>query len=251
MADPLSLPSLMLDLRVNDQQLARATGFVVERGDHRYLITNLHVASGRNVETNEVISPTGAVPDTILIWHHSALTEGGVGAWTPREEALYDTAGQPLWIEHPNKDVRDMDNPTEPIADLAALPLTEVDEGVAWWPLDLGLSDADVHVAPGVPVSIIGYPFGRTGPGLFPIWKTGHVASDRDVDWAQRFFLIDATTREGMSGAPVVYRANGINTNCQIDEIIAAGHDRPYTNLALACVTGFDNGHYCIGGSTR
>jgi hypothetical protein len=41
------------------------------------------------------------------------------------------------------------------------------------------------------------------------------------------------------------------NTNCQIDEIIAAGHDRPYTSHQAAKDDGFDNGHYCIGGSTR
>lgn len=38
---------------------------------------------------------------------------------------------------------------------------------------------------------------------------------------------------------------------CQIDEIIAAGHDRPFNTLQDATAAGFDKGHYCIGGSTR
>lgn len=38
---------------------------------------------------------------------------------------------------------------------------------------------------------------------------------------------------------------------CQIDEIIRAGNDRPYTSLILAHVHGYDSCAYCIGGSTR
>ena len=38
---------------------------------------------------------------------------------------------------------------------------------------------------------------------------------------------------------------------CQIDEIIRAGHDRPYDNLEAARRDGFDNCACCIGKSTR
>ncbi len=38
---------------------------------------------------------------------------------------------------------------------------------------------------------------------------------------------------------------------CQIDEIIRAGHDRPYTTLEAAKRDGYDNCRWCIGGSTR
>lgn len=38
---------------------------------------------------------------------------------------------------------------------------------------------------------------------------------------------------------------------CQIDEIINAGHDRPFDTLAAAHEAGYDNGAYCLGGSTR
>ena len=40
-------------------------------------------------------------------------------------------------------------------------------------------------------------------------------------------------------------------TNCQIDEIIRAGHDKPYTSLSAARSAGYDNCAYCLGGSTR
>lgn len=40
---------------------------------------------------------------------------------------------------------------------------------------------------------------------------------------------------------------------CQIDEIIRAGHARTFTpdTLEQAHKEGYDNGKYCIGGSTR
>jgi hypothetical protein len=38
---------------------------------------------------------------------------------------------------------------------------------------------------------------------------------------------------------------------CQIDEIIAAGNERPYDLLSDAKRDGYDNCHYCIGNSTR
>jgi hypothetical protein len=38
---------------------------------------------------------------------------------------------------------------------------------------------------------------------------------------------------------------------CQIDEIIRAGHDRPYTFLPTAHAAGYDNCAYCLGNSLR
>ena len=38
---------------------------------------------------------------------------------------------------------------------------------------------------------------------------------------------------------------------CQIDEIIRAGHDKPYNSHEAATRDGFDNCAHCIGRSTR
>ncbi|MEX2177772.1 MAG: hypothetical protein WD801_03620 [Gemmatimonadaceae bacterium] len=48
-----------------------------------------------------------------------------------------------------------------------------------------------------------------------------------------------------------VHDLDNENTNCQIDEIIRAGHDKPYTSLGAAQSAGFDNCAYCLGGSKR
>lgn len=38
---------------------------------------------------------------------------------------------------------------------------------------------------------------------------------------------------------------------CQIDEIIRAGHDRPYHSLDAAHAAGYDNCAWCLGNSSR
>ena len=48
-----------------------------------------------------------------------------------------------------------------------------------------------------------------------------------------------------------VHDLDNEKAQCQIDEIIAAGHERPYTSLEAAHAAGYDNCAYCIGGSNR
>ena len=38
---------------------------------------------------------------------------------------------------------------------------------------------------------------------------------------------------------------------CQIDEIIMAGNDKPFTSLTTAHASGYDNCAYCLGSSKR
>ena len=40
-------------------------------------------------------------------------------------------------------------------------------------------------------------------------------------------------------------------SGCQIDEIIAAGHDKPFTSLSAAFSQGYDNCAKCLGNSKR
>lgn len=48
-----------------------------------------------------------------------------------------------------------------------------------------------------------------------------------------------------------VHDLDNEKSQCQIDEIIRAGNDKPYTALASAHADGYDNCHHCLGGSTR
>jgi hypothetical protein len=50
-----------------------------------------------------------------------------------------------------------------------------------------------------------------------------------------------------------VHDLHNEKTHCQIDEIVKAGNAVVFTpdSLAQAHAEGYDNGHYCIGNSTR
>ena len=57
----------------------------------------------------------------------------------------------------------------------------------------------------------------------------------------------------GNSNKKEVHDLHNEKTQCQIDEIIAAGNAVLFTpdTLGQAHADGYDNGYYCIGNSTR
>ena len=173
---------------------------------------NWHVVSGRNPHSNQVLDSQGRTPDALLIWHHGKQ----LGTWIRKREMLIDDKGKKRWLEH-NKGKE---------IDIAALPLETVTDDIQIYPLDLSLAETDMVPEVAMPVSIIGFPVGLTSAGFFPIWKTGHIASEPNIDYQKKpIFLIDATTRGGMSGSPVVLRMNGGFKNKDGKIIMAvAGH---------------------------
>lgn len=194
--DPLSVRSLYLEQIYNSQKIARATGFVIEKESIQYLITNWHVLTGINPVTGDTLDSFGRTPNKIIIYHNTNV----LGTWSPRVEDLYNSSGLRRWLEYPNgKKV-----------DVVALPLLSIDSNIKIYPFDLNLAKTDMIPEVAMPTSIIGYPVGLNGLGNFPIWKTGHIASEPNLDYeGEPVFLIDATTRGGMSGSPVILRLKG------------------------------------------
>lgn len=196
--DRLSLVPLFLELLLesyaNQGSLGSGTGFVIQKENQAYLVTNWHVLSGRDPATDNLLYSTGFIPDMVGIWHH---VQGKLGTWRRRLVSLKKPDGSPAWLE-----LRQGGR----IVDVAALPLS-VDTEVQLYPLDLGLAKTALILSPSELVSIVGFPFGLSTGGGFPIWKTGHIASDIDIDYdGLPVFLIDATTKPGMSGSPVIAR---------------------------------------------
>jgi hypothetical protein len=192
--DPLSARSLYLSALKGNEKLGSATGFIVSRGEVHYLVTNWHVVTGRSPQDDRPMHPEGKTPDALLISHHSTT----LGNWVEKRERLFDENGTKRWLEHKNG--RSID--------VVALPLADVTDDLKIYSSELSLSDTDMIPEVGMPVYIIGFPFGlKTG---FPIWKTGHIASEPEIDYdGEPLFLIDATTRPGMSGSPVFLRMSG------------------------------------------
>lgn len=210
--DPLSGSSLRIEPFFQEQPLANATGFTIRVGEKYYLITNWHVVTGRDADTGACLdNKHAAIPDRLNVSFHR---RGALGEWITVSIPLFTEEGERRWIEHP----------LGAQIDVVAIPLDLPDQVVVY-ELDLGLALTDMIVTPAMPVSVIGFPLGLRAGENWPIWKTGHVASDPDIDFqpGRPAFLIDATTREGMSGAPVILRLNGGYSTKEGHQIIAGG----------------------------
>jgi Trypsin-like peptidase domain len=190
-----SLASLLLGTSTNNIPTGSATGFVVERAGARFLVTNFHVLAGRDPQTGANLHPLGAWPDRISIFHNLPKA----GTWQQVHESVRTDEG-PLWLEHPLHGRR---------VDVVALPLTST-EGLAFYPYHLPEQPFDVHVGVTTSLSIIGFPFGKTGAGRTAVWIQGTIASEPSLNFNDLpCFLIDSRTREGQSGSPVVFYSAG------------------------------------------
>ncbi len=144
--------------------------------------------------TNKLI---GFIPKEIQICYHSS---SNFYEWVAKTENLFDENGNPRWIEHPQGKKMDV----------ILLPLKNIDKEIKIYPFDLKLQDIDIILEISMRVCILGFPLGFCAGGNYPIWKTGHISSEPNLNYnGTPMFLIDATTKEGMSGAPVILRLNG------------------------------------------
>jgi hypothetical protein len=185
-------------MQCQGQQLGTGTGFVAETARGPVLITTWHNVAGRRPDNNTVLSPTGLVPDEIVIVHNRL---NRLGEWFGVKENLSGPNG-PVWHEHPTLRQR---------ADFVALPLTQLND-VHLYPYRLGVGDPQVRCGPADTVSVIGFPFGLQAGGSLAVWATGFVASEPDIDFNNLpVFLIDCRSRPGQSGSAVVsYRSGGM-----------------------------------------
>jgi hypothetical protein len=195
--DPLSVTSLSLKIRRDAAEIGVATGFVVKKGERYYLVTNRHVVLGCGQDQNPANVGAWICANKLAIYHNQL---GRLGSWVWVTEDLYDSDGKPRWFEHPT---------LNGAADIVALPLANTGN-VQFYPLDMNLEKADVVISPGESVSIVGFPFGLAQEGGLPVWKTGTVASDLDINFRGKpVFLVDTTSRPGMSGSPVYALRSG------------------------------------------
>lgn len=221
--DALSKVSLRVQPKAIDFELASATGFCVRFQDRTFLVSNWHVFSGRDANTKTCLDSHAAIPDTLKVYFHQ---RDKLGSWVEREVILNNPEGDPMWFEHPiGSEI-----------DIACIELKlDIMDGVDIYPLDPSVSSIDedwvdhkgspplaqatplddlpkleyseksIVIKLGSNILIIGYPYGKSSGGGWPIWKTGHLATDIGIDFNHLpTFLVDATARKGMSGSPVI-----------------------------------------------
>ena len=193
-----SIRSLYIEVYFNDIKLATATGFLVRKDNTMYLITNRHVVTGRNNETNECLDKNLSIPNRLDVWF--PYLENDNYTWTKISVDLYDDdSNDKKWMEHPTFKEK---------VDVVAIKLGCFNSSMFCYNIDTFYKTIVTDK-----VFIIGYPFGfdvRPKEGKYAIWSTGTVASDPDLDLnisgeQLPCFLVDAKTRQGQSGSPVIY----------------------------------------------
>ena len=211
---PLSIASFLVETYFNDILLSTATAFAYKYDGKKYLITNYHVAYGRNAETNECLDKKYAsIPNKLKI-------------------IFYDKNATSMFLDI---NYPEYDNPFKfikkngHIVDIASLELPDDFSGVCINELEQIFHEPsweeNITLEITEPLYVLGYPRG-INICYTPIWKKSSIASEPElsVDGMQCFY-IDTTTREGMSGAPVVYYSK--DGNYKTSEILFAVADRP------------------------
>jgi hypothetical protein len=204
--DPVSGCVVRIECFADTRRTGIAAGFIYKRNSETYLITNWHVASGRDAN-NPTVSPDGSFTSHIRVHYLEKVGDQILRASKLSQDIkLNDSAGGGLgWFQHT----------TGSNVDVAAIPLT--------MPINAGncsLNDNKFFdrfkLAVSDNVFVLGYPWGVGGAiDMLPIWKGGTVASIPGFDYGGKpCFLIDANTFKGMSGGPVICQYNlGLQTN--------------------------------------
>lgn len=207
-----SIMSLFLQMRFNGTNLASGTGFLVEHASKLWLITNRHNVTGRKPDGTCLDKKNAAVPNELVTYVPTLMPKAGkpdpdsydhaVGpGWRVIQVKLLDDNEQPKWVEHPLLRER---------VDVVALEV-EPFELMIRNPYHLSTELPEAKIQPADRVSIIGFPFGLSATGKFAIWVSGAVASEPALDYdGLPIFLVDARTRPGQSGSPVLSEQGNI-----------------------------------------
>jgi hypothetical protein len=180
------------------RQVSQGTGFFFanmrgEMVETVFLVTNYHVLTGRPPGSTQ--PRTG---DRIRFALHD--DQNDLEKFSEYEMPLYDARGNPIWIsstEFPN-------------ADLVLVPLPQRPAPLYVFQEAHTRFDMKIRVSSGA--TLLGYPYGFFDRRhLLPIWKTGHIATEPDVNFeGEPTFLVDVSAFPGMSGSPVLAVATGI-----------------------------------------
>jgi hypothetical protein len=202
----------------HDVALPKATGFFYKYGQTHGL-TNWHVLTGKHAVTEKLAGEHDRFP-TRLKCHWTEKDETRVAARSLELELPVIKDGQPTWWQHRgflnqegkpqqvdigviclNDWMPNYEEQKSRIAAFDAAVLVQTDrQGNA---LHVEYAYAKV----GAEVFILGFPMGLALQGVFPVWKRGSIASEPliAIDGNLPIFFVDAATRHGMSGSPVVY----------------------------------------------
>jgi S1-C subfamily serine protease len=189
--EPLLLAATQVSTFEGQRLLTRASGFYFARDERLFLVTSRHVL---------IDEPTGHRPDRIEIELH--IDDVNLTRSTGLSMLLYHD-GRAQWRQG-----QDSGGPIDVAVmeiDRAALPPAASLR--AFTPAHLQHAFDEVGV--GTPLLIVGFPLGfHDTVHHLPVVRQAAIASSFGVRFqGQGYFLTDARTHRGTSGAPVVMRA--------------------------------------------
>jgi len=187
-----SLQSVFIELFKDSNRLGSATGFIIRSNSNKpYLITNWHVVTNKSPVDKSWLNPKIKIsPNRIKIHHNGKV----IGSRIPKFEKLNDERNNKLYTEF--KIGKEM-------VDMIALPLLDT-VGTKIYPVNYKQTYESITIEPTDRVFILGFPLGFSNTALFPIWKSGMIASEPYIEQENKpIIYIDAFGYGGMSGSPV------------------------------------------------
>lgn len=200
MAESLLFTCTQVSTFAGERLLTRASGFFFERDGRLYVVTSRHVA----------FDGTGDhAPDRLGLEVHLDRTDLTRSAAV--RVPLYE-AGTSVWRQASDSGGA-VDVAVVPV-DRRALPAGAVLEAFTPDHLQARLEDVEV----GTTLSIVGFPLGfHDTTHHLPVARQAAVASSFGVRFqGQGYFVTDARTHRGMSGAPVVMRVAGAGATARL-----------------------------------
>jgi hypothetical protein len=206
--DPLNYCAVQVQSLFQDAPVAKATGFfysgLLDGNACLWFVTNWHVLTGRNASSPEkVLHDQLAIPNRIRFQVPSRIGPSGQTDehhiyLHGRSIDLYDSDGLPIWYQHPERNE----------VDIAVANVGQSLEGHLVRGINELCTEHDMAIEIGNEIFVLGYPLGFSHFAKTPIWKRGSIASEPHSETAdsKNRIVIDATTRKGMSGSPVIMR---------------------------------------------
>ncbi len=195
MIEPLLLTTTRVSTFVGNRTLTGASGFFFERDERLYLVTSRHVV---------IDKPSRHFPDRLEIEIHTDA------------ENLTRSTGLSVLLYRDGKSVWRQGKDTGGEIDVAVIEIdrTALPESVAlraFTPDHLQGSLQDVEV--GSSLLIVGFPLGfHDGLHHLPVVRQAVIASSFGLRFqGLGYFLTDARTHRGTSGAPVVMRSDQVD----------------------------------------
>jgi Trypsin-like peptidase domain len=194
-----SVQSLYIELFKDNLKLGSATGFIIQSKTRAYLVTNYHVVTNKKPTDNSWLdSKYPVTPNRIAIVHNAKI----LGNYVVKFEDLISNKGDTLWYQN---------TIGNEMVDVVEIPLHDT-VGITTYPVNYHNTPDSILISPTDRVFIPGFPLGLKSFPSLPIWKSGFIASEPDIDQENKPIIwVDDIPFPGMSGSPVYLITKDLN----------------------------------------